>query len=194
MKNNAPPDDTDSIVQAMTILPDAFEVLVRAMEALPAYRNWCFTCEYPGLFCFRHPDNDFAVFCTPDWGEDETLPIHVQLDDGTLFGGDDINQQLPLPREGRSAEKILELVRPTLNKLLALPTAAQQPRAATLASPPKAPLPSDVLHLNARQIEALRKAYEHVRQSMAQQHGWTVRDDALDAIDLALRAARVVSS
>jgi hypothetical protein len=73
-------------------------------------------------------------------------------------------------------------------------TLASPPSQMKAASPSEALLPSDVLHLNARQIEALRKAREHVRQSLAQQHGWTVRDDALDAIDLALRAARMVSS
>lgn len=162
--------------------PDAFEALILAMEALPAYRNWLFLCEFPGLFCFRHPDNRFSVFCTPDWGADETLPIHVHLDDGTLLEDEGLNQQLPLPREGRTAEKILELVRPTLDKLLTMPGF---PRTATSAS---APPSRDVLHLSVRQVEALREAREYVRVHMAHEHGWTVRDEALDAIDRALQS------
>jgi hypothetical protein len=94
--------------------------LVAEMEALPAYRGWHFSYEYPGFFCYSHSDSDFSVFCTPDWEDDETLPIEVQRDDGHMvyeYGGD----RLPLPREGRTAQQIFEMVRPTLDKILEQP-------------------------------------------------------------------------
>jgi hypothetical protein len=90
--------------------------LVAEMAALPAHRGWRFTYEYPGYFCYSHPDNDFSVFFTPDWEGDETLPIEVQTGDGRSC--EEHGKRLLLPREGRSAQEIFELVRPTLDALL----------------------------------------------------------------------------
>jgi broad specificity phosphatase PhoE len=90
--------------------------LVAEMEALPDYRGWYFSYEYPGYFCYVHPDNDFSVFFTPDWEGDETLPIEVQDDDGHCY--EEHSNRLPLPRDGRTGQKIFEMVRPTLDKIL----------------------------------------------------------------------------
>jgi hypothetical protein len=92
--------------------------LVAEMHALPAYQGWRFTYEYPGYFCYSRAGGSFFVFCTPDWEEEETLPIEVQVDDGRTC--DALSERLPLPSEGRTAQKVFELVRPTLDKLLAL--------------------------------------------------------------------------
>jgi hypothetical protein len=91
--------------------------LVAEMEDLPEYRGWRFTYEYPGYFCYSHPDNGYSVFFTPDWEGDETLPIQVQIDDGRDW--EEHGDRLSLPREGRTGQRIFELVRPTLGKLLA---------------------------------------------------------------------------
>lgn len=96
--------------------------LVADMEALPEYRGWQFTYEYPGYFCYSHPSNSFSVFCTPDWEGDETLPIQVQVADGRSC--EEYDARFPLPREGRSAQQIFELVRPTLDKILTVLTYA----------------------------------------------------------------------
>lgn len=93
--------------------------LVAEMEDLPDYRGWHFSYAYPGYFCYGHPDNDFWIFFTPDWEGDETLPIEVQDNDGNYY--EECGDRLPLPRDGRTAQKIFEMVRPTLDKLLALP-------------------------------------------------------------------------
>ena len=90
--------------------------LVAEMEALPAYRGWGFTYEYPGYFCYSHPDNRYSVFFTPDWEGDETLPIEVQVNDGRTC--EEHSDRLRLPREGRTGETIFALVRPALDKLL----------------------------------------------------------------------------
>ena len=97
------------------------DVLVTALSALPSYLGWQFTYEYPGYFCYSHPNNDYSVFFTPDWEGDETLPIQVQLGDGSIYGED---VRLPLPHEGRTAAQIFEMVRPTLDKLLSAARAA----------------------------------------------------------------------
>ena len=40
--------------------------LVAEMEALPDYRGWMFTYEYPGYFCYSHDDLPYSVLFTPD--------------------------------------------------------------------------------------------------------------------------------
>ena len=95
---------------------DETDRLVAEMAALPEYRGWRFSYEYPGFFCYSRSDNDYSVFCTPDWEGDETLPIEVQVDDGHVLS--EHNARLPLPHAGRTGQQIFELVRPTLDKLL----------------------------------------------------------------------------
>jgi hypothetical protein len=150
------------------------ERLVAEMEILPAYRGWSFTYEYPGLFCYSHADRAHLVFFTPDYHGDDQLPIEVQDADGHFY--EQHSSVLPLPREGRTAQKIFELVRPTLDALLT-------------------PLPG-APHLVLRvgltifEIEALRKASECVRQHMAHDQPWAVRDAAMEAIGKVLTAAQ----
>lgn len=91
--------------------------LVREQEELPRYRGWQFTYEYPGLFCYSHPELPYHVFFTPDWEGAESLPIEVQTADGDYVEAH--STRLPLPREGRTGQKIFDMVRPTLDKLLA---------------------------------------------------------------------------
>jgi hypothetical protein len=90
--------------------------LVIEMEALPTYRGWRFTYEYPGFFCYSHPDHSYAVFFTPDYEEAETLPIEVQDDIGNSYA--EHSTQLPLPREGRTGQQLFEMVKPTLDRLM----------------------------------------------------------------------------
>lgn len=90
--------------------------LVAELEALPDYRGWGFSYEYPGYFCYSHPSLPYSVFFTPDWEGDETLPIEVQTNEGGYH--EEHSDRVPLPREGRTGDKLLDLVRPTLDKLL----------------------------------------------------------------------------
>jgi len=90
--------------------------LVPQMHALPEYRGWQFSYEYPGLFHYSHPDSPFSIFFTPDYVGNGTLPISVQDSEGRYY--DEHSSLHPLPRTGRSAQKIFSLVRPTLDKLL----------------------------------------------------------------------------
>jgi hypothetical protein len=94
----------------------ATERLVEEMYGLPGYRGWQFSYEYPGLFRYSCPSSRFVVFCTPDWEEDETLPIQVQDRDGDCY--DKLGGRLPLPRACRTAQKIFEMLRPVLDELL----------------------------------------------------------------------------
>lgn len=90
--------------------------LVAEMEDLPDYRGWRFTYEYPGYFHYSHADHPFSVLFTPDWEGDEVLPIQVTDDEGECYSEHCVI--LPLPREGRTGAQLLDLVRPTLDKLL----------------------------------------------------------------------------
>jgi hypothetical protein len=149
------------------------ERLVAEMEALPEYRGWRFTYEYPGYFCYSHPDNSYSVFFTPDWEGDETLPIQVQVDDGRDC--EEHSERLPLSREGRTGEKLFDLVRPTLDKLLGIVA-----------------VPSTIelrVRLTEAEISALKTAHEHVRVHMVHQHPWEIRDTAMGAIGKVLTAA-----
>lgn len=96
--------------------------LVAEMAALPEYRGWGFSYMYPGFFCYIHPDHQLSVFFTPDWEGDETLPIQVQDNEGDCY--EEYDERFPLPRDGRTGQQIFDLVRPTLDKLLALPQEA----------------------------------------------------------------------
>lgn len=107
-------------VEAVT--DEETEHLITEMEALPSYQGWSFTCEYPGLFYYSHPDLPYTVFFTPDWEVDGELPIAVQDREGACYA--EHSTCLALPREGRSGAQLLELVRPTLDKLLTLPRTA----------------------------------------------------------------------
>lgn len=160
--------------------PKHAETLVAEMEALPAYRGWGFTYEYPGYFCYSHDDLLFSVFFTPDWDGDETLGIQVQDSDGRCY---DEHSSAPaaLPHEGRTGQKIFELVKPTLDKLLEL---------VPQKLPKLAPLVELRVFLTPEEIAALQKAREHVRVHMAHEHSWDVRDAAMEAIGKVLTAAR----
>lgn len=146
--------------------------LVSEMEALPPYNGWSFDYMFPGYFRYYHPDSERDVFFTPDWEGDETLPIQVQDDDGNCY--EEYDERFPLPREGRTGQKIFEMVRPTLDKVLA----AQAQR----------PLELRVI-LSEDEIKALKNAHEHVRFHMAREFPWTVRDTAMDAIGKVIAAA-----
>ncbi len=98
---------------------DEADRLVAELEALPRYRGWWFAYEYPGLFCYHQADGPLSVFFTPDWSRDEELQVEVQTEDGDCLDC----QVLPLPREGRTGEKISAMVRPTLDKLCAVASA-----------------------------------------------------------------------
>ena len=110
-----PSRKTPSEVKALEATSE-IDRLLAEMAQLPDYRGWQFTYEYPGYFCYSRPDNSFSVFCTPDWEGDETLPIEVQVDDGRTC--EEHSDRLPLPREGRTGQRIFDLVRSTLDKLL----------------------------------------------------------------------------
>lgn len=148
------------------------ERLVAEMEALPSYRGWGFTYEYPGYFCFSHTELPYNVFCTPDWEGEESMPIEVQDDEGQVH--EEHCDRLPLPYEGRTGQKIFELVRLSLDKLLALT--------------PKVD-PELCVRLTSAEIAALQKTHEHVRVHMAHEHPWEVRDTAMGAISKILAAA-----
>jgi hypothetical protein len=92
--------------------------LVDEMCDLPAYQGWEFSYEYPGYFCYFHADLPFRVAFTPDWSDDGTLPIEVTDNEGSYY--EEHSDALELPHEGRTGRKLLDLVRPTLDKLLAL--------------------------------------------------------------------------
>ena len=151
--------------------------LVAEMEALPPYRGWGFTYEYPGYFCYSHAKLPYSVFFTPDWEGVESMPIEVQDDEGTVH--EEHCDRLPLPYDGRTGQKIFELVQPTLDKLLTL-----------------VPIEGHELcvRLTTTEIAALQKAHEHVRVNMAHDHPWEVRDTAMGAISKILTAARDAQS
>jgi len=142
------------------------------MKALPAYRGWSFTYEYPGYFCYSHSDVPFSVFFTPDYEGEETLPIEVQTDDGQTC--DEHSTRLPLPSTGRTGQQIFELVRATLDKL----------------SQHEAPVVC--VRLTKADVEVLKKACQHVRVHMAHEHGWNVRDAAMEALGKVIAAASKV--
>lgn len=91
--------------------------LCHELNELGQYRGWRFTYEYPGYFCYSHAEVPYRIFFTPDWEGAETLPIEVQDDEGSCH--EEHSDRLSLPRDGRTGQKIFEMVRPTLDKLLA---------------------------------------------------------------------------
>ena len=95
---------------------DEIDRLVDEVAALPPHRGWTFTYEYPGYFCLSHPELPHGVFFTPDWEHAETLDVQVQTPDGRDYP--DLGAVLALPRAGRTGQRLLDLVRPTLDKLL----------------------------------------------------------------------------
>jgi hypothetical protein len=147
--------------------------LVAEMSALPVYQGWSFTYEYPGYFCYSHPESPYSVFCTPDFSDLETVTIQTQDDEGSFY--EEFSSDPKFSREGRTGEKIFELVRPTLDRILALP-------------------PELHVALTAAEISALKLAGEHVRVHMAHEHPWEIRDTAMGAIGKVLAAARAAQS
>ena len=94
------------------IKDEEHERVLAELKALPAYSGWWFAYEYPGLFCYHHPDGNRSVFFTPDWSEDGEMPIEVQDDEGVCLD----YTAIALPHEGRTGQKLFDLVRPTLDK------------------------------------------------------------------------------
>lgn len=146
--------------------------LVEELSKLPAYLGWRFTYEYPGFFCYTHKTLTQSVFFTPDWEGTARLPIEVQETDGRSCA--EHSTILPLPRGGRSGEQIFHLVRPTLDKLLATAGSRRDLQ----------------VQLSEREISALRDAGHHVREHMAHQHPWAVRDTAMTAISKIVAASQ----
>ena len=155
--------------------PVEVERLISELDELGPYEGWTFSYEYPGFFCYSHPSFSFNVFFTPDWEGAESLPIGVSDADGNDY--EEHSCRLPLPREGRTGQQLLNLVRPTLDKLGKLP-------------PPAPPLHDLHVSLTADEISALPKALEHVRVHMAHEHPWNVRDAAMTAIGKLVAAAK----
>lgn len=144
--------------------------LVTEMHAIPAYRGWQFSYEYPGYFCYSHSDNEYTVWFTPDWEEDEALPIQVQVGDGRDCPEHGASH--PLPREGRTGPKIFALVKPTLDALMEI--------SANLVR----------VRLTSEEVMALQKVYEFVRQEMTDAHSWVERNIAMGMLGKILRAAK----
>lgn len=90
--------------------------LVDELEALPPYRGWLFSYEYPGYFCYSHDDLPYRIAFTPDWEGDEILPIEVTDNDGGCY--EEHCTVLPLPRSGRTGALIAQMLRPTLDLLI----------------------------------------------------------------------------
>lgn len=84
------------------IKDEEHERVLSELKALPAYSGWWFAYEYPGIFCYHHPDGSRSVFFTPDWSADGEMPIEVHDDDGVCLD----YAAISLPHE----------VRPTLDK------------------------------------------------------------------------------
>ena len=82
------------------------------LEALPTYNGWWFAYEYPGLFCYHHPDSSHSVFFTPDWSEDGEMPIEVQDNEGVCVD----DAAISVPHAGRTGQKLFDLVKSTLDK------------------------------------------------------------------------------
>jgi hypothetical protein len=146
--------------------------LVAELEKLGGYDGWRFTYEYPGFFCYSHHQLPYTVSCTPDWSKDGTLPIEVQDDHGRFFA--EHSTVLSFPAEGRTGQKIFDLVQPTLDKLRALPRVIEV-----------------MVKLTEEEIVALKAARNYVREHMAVKHPWAVRDAAMEGIGKVLEAVRV---
>jgi len=69
----------------------------------------------PGYFCFSHDDLSFSVFFMPAW---DNLILVVQDIEGDCY--EDHGTFLPLQRESYTGTTLLDLMRPTLDKLLTL--------------------------------------------------------------------------
>ena len=94
------------------MIDDEHKRLRAELETIPAYHGWWFAYEYPGLFCYHHPDSKLSIFFTPDWSTDGMMPIEVQDDEGSCVDYAEIS----LPHEGRTGQKLFDLVRSTLDK------------------------------------------------------------------------------
>jgi hypothetical protein len=150
--------------------------LVSELEKLPGYEGWRFSYEYPGFFCYQHLDRPFTVCFTPDWNRDGELPIEVQDHDGHFLAEYSATLPLAADRSERTGQHLFYLVRPTLDKLLAIPRSLEA-----------------VVHLTEAEIAALQAARTFVREQMAHTHSWEVRDAAMDGIGKVLEAVRVAS-
>jgi|SRR6185295_11283314 len=102
---------------SMTLTQFETNRLVTELDALGTYEGWKFSYEYPGYFTFIHSQIPLTVYCTPDWECTDAIPVCVSTDDGDYLHEYDV--QIPLLAADRSGQKILDLVRPTLDKLLA---------------------------------------------------------------------------
>lgn len=159
----------DNLDRLAAELRDAeIDRLVTELHALPPHRGWHFSYEYPGYFCLRHADSDHSVWFTPDWEEDDHLPVQVQVGDGRDCP--EYSTSHPLPREGRTGRQIFDLVRPTLDAILEATAGLVRVR------------------LTAEEIASLPRAIEVVRAE-----DWPQRDHALSALGKVIDAAKEIS-
>lgn len=82
--------------------------------ALPEYKGWSATYEYPGFINYTHPDGDIAVCATSDFNGDGKLDIQIHTEDFSQSVNDGENK--PWPHEGRTAAKMFDRLRPYLDK------------------------------------------------------------------------------
>lgn len=106
-------------------MTDASNVLrlVGELQALPTWRGWHFSFEYPGFFCYQR--QPFRVFFTPDDRTSE-LPIEVQFTDGRDLAASKEIAELVLVREDvrahmatRHAWKVRDAAMDAISKVLA---------------------------------------------------------------------------
>lgn len=94
--------------------------LLNEMLALPDHNGWRFSLEYPGVFCFSHPETRLVVYCTPDYHVEGVLPIEV-FDSAKGLHHPTYDKDVPLPTKDRTvaeiASQIFEMVRPTLDDI-----------------------------------------------------------------------------
>ena len=81
--------------------------------ALPAYKGWYSTYEYPGFIHYAHPDSDVIVCASSDFNGDAKLDIQIQTADGHCF---DDGENESWPHADRTAEKMFDRIRPYLDK------------------------------------------------------------------------------
>jgi hypothetical protein len=87
------------------------EILTRGLKALPAYNGWAVAWEYPGYLAFHRPGS-CSVLATPDYHERGLIAVEVRLANGIGLPVSDITW----PREGRTPEGFMALLRPVLDK------------------------------------------------------------------------------
>jgi hypothetical protein len=97
-------------VAKQRIVPDA-----ELQAALPEYKGWQASYEYPGFISYTHPDSDVMVCASSDFNGDRKLDIQIQTTGGHSF---DDGENDPWPHEGRTAGKLFDRLQPYLDKYL----------------------------------------------------------------------------